>query len=205
MFVKRNKAQRFEARDQIARLRLQGVTLRQISLKVGISLATVKRELVKMEEQWRADAAGAIETAKARELAKLEQIERVAWAEWERSCEDYVKEKAERITFTMKEATADLQRAIDSAPASIAPDAGNTFETAPKLVTRETGGRIGDPKLLQIALAAHERRCKLLGLDAPSKVAPTDPTGQKPYVGSMPDAELAKRIAELQGKLRPSA
>jgi len=39
----------------------------------------------------------------------------------------------------------------------------------------------------------------MLGLDAPTKIAPTDPTGTKPYE-KISDEELAQRTAELQAK-----
>lgn len=42
----------------------------------------------------------------------------------------------------------------------------------------------GDPQVAAVALKIRESYRKLLGLDAPSKVAPTDPTGEKP--ASMP-------------------
>lgn len=45
-----------------------------------------------------------------------------------------------------------------------------------------------------------ERRAKLMGLDAPSKVAPTNPNGDEPYDRPMTDAELDARIAELLEK-----
>jgi len=65
----------------------------------------------------------------------------------------------------------------------------------------ETGGQTGDPRYMNVLLSIIERRCKLLGLDAPTKVAPTDPTGDKPY--SPPSAiEAEQRITELMAKLK---
>ncbi|MDO6747189.1 hypothetical protein [Gilvimarinus sp. 1_MG-2023] len=64
----------------------------------------------------------------------------------------------------------------------------------------ETGGQTGDPRYMNVLLSIIERRCKLLGLDAPTKVAPTDPDGKEPY--NPPSSEEAtKRIAELMAKL----
>ena len=55
-------------------------------------------------------------------------------------------------------------------------------------------GKSGDPKMGQFCLAIMDRRARLLGLDAPTKVAPTDPSGQNPYVSKsihdLTDAEL---------------
>lgn len=45
-------------------------------------------------------------------------------------------------------------------------------------------------------IQARERIDRLYGLDQPIKVAPTDPSGDRPY-SNLSDAELATRIAEL--------
>ena len=64
----------------------------------------------------------------------------------------------------------------------------------------ETGGQTGDPRYMNVILNTVERRCKLLGLDAPTKVAPTTPDGEKPYQAT-PESELDNRITELLQKL----
>lgn len=46
-----------------------------------------------------------------------------------------------------------------------------------------------------------DRRAKLLGLDAPAKIAPTDPTGGKPYE-HLTDAERASRVVALLERAR---
>ena len=62
----------------------------------------------------------------------------------------------------------------------------------------------GNVQALDRALKIMERRAKLLGLDAPSKIAPTSPDGEAPYKG-MTERELDQRIAELQAKLGEDA
>ena len=37
---------------------------------------------------------------------------------------------------------------------------------------------------MNVILQCGERRAKLLGLDAPQKIAPTDPSGENPYAGA---------------------
>lgn len=64
----------------------------------------------------------------------------------------------------------------------------------------ETGAQTGDPRYINAILSIVERRCRLLGLDAPTKVAPTTPEGDKPYQ-SMTETEIDSRIAELLQKL----
>ncbi len=71
----------------------------------------------------------------------------------------------------------------------------------PEVVKRETGSRIGDQRFLQIVLNTSERRAKLLGPDALTKMAPTTPEDEMPYqVDKMTDAELGARIVELMAK-----
>ena len=69
----------------------------------------------------------------------------------------------------------------------------------------ETGTQTGDPRYLTIILSIVERRCRLLGLDLPRKVAPTTPDGKEPYkpldIKGVPDEELSGRIQELLGKI----
>jgi hypothetical protein len=174
----RNKATKANHRDRIAELRLKSVPVRKIATQLRISESTVARELAALAREWKTHAAQSIDTHRDRELRRLEIIEDAAWKEYERSRKDYSKEVTERI------------KAIKD---------GEILETPPEVVKRETGGRLGDPKYLQIALNAQEARRKMLGIDAPTKIAPTDPTGTKPYE-KMDDAELDARVKELLGK-----
>jgi hypothetical protein len=47
------------------------------------------------------------------------------------------------------------------------------------------------------ALAASADEAKLLGLYPPTKIAPTDPTGTKPYDGTFTDTDRAAALARL--------
>lgn len=178
---KRNRTVRANHRQKIAELRLTGNSIADIVRITRISKSTVHRELRSLAADWRAAAADSIDEHRQLELARLEVIEREAWIEWERSREDYSKEISERMKI----------------PGKSEGDLG--LETEPKVIKRETGDRIGDARFLQILLNAGGRRAKLLGLDAPTKVAPTDPTGKKSYQ-NMTCEEIEKRIAELQAK-----
>lgn len=58
----------------------------------------------------------------------------------------------------------------------------------------------GDLRAIDRMLKIMERRAKLLGLDAPQKVAPTNPEGDRPYstnARDMTPEERQARIAEL--------
>jgi hypothetical protein len=54
----------------------------------------------------------------------------------------------------------------------------------------------GELKAVDRLVAITDRRAKLLGLDAPTKIAPTDPTGTMPYAG-LSDAEIEREIASV--------
>lgn len=56
--------------------------------------------------------------------------------------------------------------------------------------------RHGNQGAIDRALRIMERRARLLGLDAPTKIAPTTPDGMNPYEG-VSDAELRAVIAGL--------
>ena len=58
----------------------------------------------------------------------------------------------------------------------------------------------GDLKAIDRVLKLSERRAKLMGLDAPTKVAPTNPDGDGPYAPPSTEAETDARIAELLAK-----
>ena len=54
----------------------------------------------------------------------------------------------------------------------------------------------GDMKAVDRLLRIMERRAKLLGLDAPTKIAPTDPSGETEYAGLTDE-----RLRELAAKV----
>lgn len=56
----------------------------------------------------------------------------------------------------------------------------------------------GNQGAIEKALKVEERRAKLLGLDAPAKIAPTDPTGEDEYSG-LSDEELTRRLRAILG------
>lgn len=177
----RNKATKANHRKRIAELRLAFVPVVEIAARLRISTTTVNRELRALSKEWREAASSSVEEWKDRELQSLEVLEKKALAEWERSRKDYSKETTERFKFPGKG------------------EDGGDLTTDPTVTKRETGGRLGDPKLLQVLLNIKDQRAKLLGLHAPVKVAPTDPTGEKPY-SAMGDQELNARISELMAK-----
>jgi DNA-binding CsgD family transcriptional regulator len=60
----------------------------------------------------------------------------------------------------------------------------------------DTDGNVG---AATVCLRVSERRSKLLGLDAPTKVAPTDPVGLKPYTSDPRDYSDKDLMAIIEG------
>jgi hypothetical protein len=56
----------------------------------------------------------------------------------------------------------------------------------------------GDVRAIETMIRIQDRAAKYLGLDAPAKVAPTDPSGTKPYEPTT-NAQIAAGLAELFG------
>jgi len=79
-----------ERRQRVARLYLIGRTQWQIAEEAGCSQSLVSRDLRAIREAWRKSATIDFDEARAKELAKLEEVEREAWDAWQRSKNDAV-------------------------------------------------------------------------------------------------------------------
>jgi hypothetical protein len=93
----RNTSKRDEIvrrREHVARLRLRGLTQREIVSALGqlrgladrpapivASLTTVNRDLQALESEWRARAAEAMAERKAKQLAEIDEAKRKCWAD----------------------------------------------------------------------------------------------------------------------------
>lgn len=103
---------------------------------------TISRDLRMIQLQWQRSSIVKFDEAKARELAKIDNLEREYWKAWERSkTEKKHSEKAKTEGVTLKEVTR-IQK----------------WEL------------IGDHRFLEGVQWCINRRCELLGLDAPRRM-----------------------------------
>lgn len=137
-----------ERRTEVARLYVQGLTQHEICKRFGVTQQTISHDLKRIREAWRNSAIRDFDALRDEQLAKIDEAERRAWEVFERSCEDAVK----------------TRREID--------DKGEFGEGYMERV-----GQAGDLRALDTVLKCIERRCKLLGLDAPTKISETDSKG----------------------------
>jgi hypothetical protein len=135
---------------QEARLYCQGKSYREIGAELGLSAAQVLIDLKAVHERWVAHATMDMTKAKARELAKIDELERTYWDAWERSQREKVKTDI-RSVKTRKGADGML---------------------VPVKITKATSRsqRDGFAQYLEGVAWCIDRRIKLLGLDAPVKV-----------------------------------
>lgn len=144
-----DKAKRME---EVSRLLLTGITTRAVAEKIGLSQSAVMRIKKHLQAAWIAASTEAVDQIKARELAKLDLWEAEVIAEWEKSKKDYTK------------------KTVEDKPAGSRGGGGKSAKI-------ETGGQCGDPRYIQALISIQDRRAKILGVDAPSKIAPTKPDG----------------------------
>jgi len=132
---RRSASQIAKDRRRVSELYLRGELQADIAEEVGRSQSTVCRDLQALQAQWLKDAAVDFDTAKAKEIAKIDNLERTYHSAWQRSCED-----AETL---IKDGTP---------------------EKVEKL-KRTSKGQAGDPRFLQGVQWCIEKRCKILGIE----------------------------------------
>lgn len=94
----RKKLELLRDRREVARLSLKGLSQDEIAIELGLSQATVSRDLKAVRDQWSQKALRDIEEAKAQILAELAEVRREAWEAWERSKRD-IEVKTSEMSF----------------------------------------------------------------------------------------------------------
>ncbi len=126
-------------REQVAQLSLLGHEVQSIASRLGATRQTIARDLEVIRGEWLASAGENLDTLKARELARLDSLEREYWAAWDRSV-----------------------AAHNHSPDDPQEEPESRRRAAPK-------DPVGDPRFLDGVEWCIDRRCKLLGLDSPKK------------------------------------
>jgi len=148
----RTKAEREAQLVRLAELYRKGATQQAMARELGLARSTVQLDLKKLHAEWRKRRFDDMDDAKVRELEKVDLIERTAWDEWERSREPAERSVTERQTVELPDGAG------GKTPA----------ERVKAQLTQE--GRLGDPRYLERIAWCIDKRCKVLGLDAPEKI-----------------------------------
>jgi len=148
---------RGKRQDEIARIlsedQERGYTLTRQS---------VTRDIKIIQEGWLRASVASIGEVRARTLITLDEMEREAWEAFERSKAVKTKRKAQTRT------TAATTPGAPADPVS---------QTAERLDEDQNG----DPRWFELMLKVVDRRCKMLGLDAPVKVDYQDVSKRIPW------------------------
>jgi hypothetical protein len=136
---KRTTFERERDLEQVTEMYLRGKFQSEIATALEVSQGQISYDLSIVKRRWRESSLVNWDEARAKELERIDSLEREYWAAWEAS-------KTER---TRKRQRKGATGTID---ASI-----------------ETEQRDGNPAFLAGVIACIDRRCKLLGLDAPTK------------------------------------
>jgi hypothetical protein len=146
---RRTPAQRLKERTLCAQWYCQGVPQHQMASRLGMSVKQVEYDLRLLRVQWRRERQSFADRLDV-ELAKLDNLEREAWEAWHHS----------RQPTTTTEVRAQ----------SRGPNGGGADVELHRTTRTEQG--YGDPRYLELVLRCIDRRCRLLGLDAPARGQP---------------------------------
>ena len=132
-----------ERRHHVAQLYLRGMNQHEIAKVFGITQDSMSKDLRVVRDWWVSSAVRDFDAAKSQELAKIDEAEVAYWEGWEKSREM----KQVKVT------------ALTTGQRNIPMHKAQNMEEA----------RSGDPRFLDGVLRCIERRCTLLGLDAPKR------------------------------------
>ena len=162
----------------VAREYLRGRTQAEISRELGISVATVCRDLQKCEQIWLRSMEEDTAKRKARMLAKIRIEEREAWSEYERSKLPIEVRRSTRARTPPTDAPAseqvepaqfDAEGVITNPPAQ-SPEPTRASSMTEVQAVEETRSRIGDVRFLAEIRACREQEIELFGLNIPQEI-----------------------------------
>jgi len=163
----RDKSQRERDRILVSELYLKGYTHRQIAnylkdkfstdlVPYYVSHVTIFKDVNHLIAEWRKSSLVDINDLKVRELEKLNKLENTYWVAWEKSIEDYEK-------TTKKISNSGVQGS------EVAEKSSNNSPSKRQEMTVSNVKTFGNPSYLQGVERCIERRCKIIGIDAPQK------------------------------------
>jgi hypothetical protein len=141
---------------------VRGMTLEQMADKLAevrgyrLHFSTINREVRCITDEYKQRNDDLLDRHRQRQLMRLDAQEQEAWRAWEKSKEDAVTRQGERISGQAGQNGAAAARE--------------------KSLVKQSG-RVGNAEFLRVMLSIAERRCKLLGLDAPAKNVLMNPDG----------------------------
>lgn len=176
------KASMQERRKQVADLYLKGMSQWEIAIKVGVSQPTVSTDLTDIMAEWKAERIIGYDDVMAKELARINHLEEVAWQAWERSCEPIMvnHKRTENVLQQPKPAQSEEKddKGVPTGRMKIIPGVGEPAKMVAIRIVNDLKrtGQVGDDRFLGRVAWCIEMRCKLLDLVKVEKAGNTNIT-----------------------------
>lgn len=165
---RRKKIETLALRSEIGRLYLSKKTQAEIGEIVGLTQQSISLHLKSLQKEWLESANNDFDLLRATELARIDNLESKAHNAWQASREDKTTETIDTVS-----------------------------EVETKSQTR-TQSQYGDPRFLDIVLKCITKRCEIMGINAPTKIAATTPDDAGSY--SMGIVALAAEAARIKAE-----
>lgn len=171
MPVRRSASRLARDRRRIGDLYLRGWLQADIAVELNLSQGTVSNDIATMQKSWREDGDFDFNEAKQKELAKIDTLERTYWEAWFKSLEDAETVRQEGVSLKEKILTGKVVRTLK--------------------------GQSGDKRFLDGVEWCIDKRCKILGIDAPTEINLANKPGQAlkvEDVGFTNEARIARML-----------
>lgn len=174
----RTRYEREALRAKVSDLMTRGYGVRAIARELGLTPANAQQWVDKVRAEIAAEYQRSIESLTAlagAHVAELDAVKREAWSAWEQS------KRPARVVIRREESGGDKgERSITE---------------------RRREQRLPDARYLSAILTAQAQQAKIVGVNAPEKLAPTSPDGLREY-GELTDDERASRIEAIFERAR---
>ena len=144
----RNLGELDSRRRQVAHLYCTGRTMWELAEIFNVSAVTIHNDMKAVRAQWQEETKQETAAWAYQQIIKIDKIESAAWEGWDRSVGDHSKTTIE--TFSGGRGDSQKHVVVDEPIA-------------------------GDPRFLAVVLNCVQRRCAMLGLDAPEKIEDVTP------------------------------
>lgn len=164
----------------VAEMYVTGKTFFDIGQKLGVSKVTIHKDMLENRQEWREARLNCTEQWTDEQLVKLDRLEAAAWDGWERSHGVHQKTTVETIQSDGDEDDGIRQKhtVVDNPIA-------------------------GDARFLDVILRVIQRRCAILGIDAPEKIE--DVTPRRPVLVEIETQEEAITFREFLDAQNPES
>ena len=157
-----------QRKERIGRWYCEGKSQNEIAELENTSQTTVSNTLKELHEDWLESARASYEVRKARELANIDHLERLAAEAWKKSTKN-AEVEVTKIKRALRKAKAEIngngKDSKRSALANVLPNP-EVFDlvVVGDEVNKTVKGQTGDPRFLEIMSSCIEMRAKICGL-----------------------------------------